>query len=64
MLHERFPSLKNNIILGVSCKTSSDSNFDEIVNRGALTCNNVQATTDYFRNCYNRLSEGGKYQQF
>ena len=61
MLHERFPSLKNNIIVGDFCKTLPDGNFDVIVDRGALTCNNVQAITDCLHNCYNRLNEGGIY---
>ena len=60
-LHERFPNLKNKIVVGDFCRILPAGEFDVIVDRGALTCNSLQAITDCLRICHDQLIEGGKY---
>ena len=60
-LHERFPYLKNKIVVGDFCRVLPAGEFDVIVDRGALTCNNLQAITNCLRKCHDQLTKGGKF---
>ncbi len=60
-LWERFPSLKNNIIVGDFTKEIQFSDFDMVVDRSSLTHNTTKAIKRCLSFVYSKLKPGGKF---
>ena len=60
-LHQQYPQLKNNIIIGDFINYIPNEKFDLIVDRSSLTCNNEKAIIKTLKNCNEKLSVGGKF---
>lgn len=60
-LHSKFPDLKEKIICGDFTETLPDVEFDVIVDRGSLTCNNSLAISRCLQMSHDRLRQGGMY---
>ena len=60
-LHKRFPKLKDKIMVGDFTDYIPDFQFDLIVDRASLTCNDEESIIKSIKKCYERLNVGGKY---
>ena len=60
-LHEQFPNLKENIVVGDFCQKLPSGEFDLIVDRAAVTCNNSDSISNCLHQCYRQLKKNGNY---
>ena len=60
-LHQQYPQFKDNIILGDFTKYIPNENFDLIVDRASLTCNNEKAIIECLGRCHKQLVNDGKF---
>ena len=60
-LHQRFPHLKDNIMVGDFTNFIPDVDFDLVVDRASLTCNHEEAIIRSLKKCHERLVVGGRY---
>lgn len=61
-LHERYPNLKNNIIVGdFTQKLDFPVEFDLVVDRGSLTCNHTAGIAACIELVHQKLKPGGKF---
>jgi len=60
-LHQRFPHLKDNIMVGDFTDFIPDERFDLIVDRAALTHNHEESIIRSLKQCHEKLNVGGKY---
>ena len=60
-LHQRFPHLKDNIMVGDFTDFIPEVQFDLIVDRASLTCNHEESIIKSLKKCHERLNVGGKY---
>lgn len=60
-LHQQYPQFKENIIAGDFTKDIPDVEFDLIIDRASLTCNNENAIINCLDLCYQQLTTGGKF---
>ena len=60
-LHQRFPDLKDNIMVGDFTDFIPEVQFDMIVDRASLTCNHEESIIKSLEKCYESLNVGGKY---
>lgn len=60
-LHQRFPHLKDNIVVGDFTDFIPEVQFDLIVDRASLTHNHEESIIKSLKKCHERLNVGGKY---
>lgn len=61
-LHERFPALNENIVLGdFTAALPFGHEFDLVLDRASLTCNNTEAIIRSLKMVYEKLKVGGKF---
>ena len=59
--HNKYPQFKDNIIVGDFTKDIPNIEFDLIVDRASLTCNNEKAISKCLDHCNKQLAIGGKF---
>ncbi len=60
-LHKAFPQFRDSIVVGDFTKELPNKNFDLIVDRGSLSCNNTESIEQCIQRCHEQLKFGGKF---